>query len=765
MTLSAEEQLSIISRAWGKQRGYAFFPTIRGDATERAERIRGYNEHKAFLWPDEKDAILEHIEEHQDKNDLYWCPSLFEKKRRSIEFAMDEHSLWADLDEVDPRDIDEEYKPTIAWETSPGRYQALWLITGGDLQGASWPGNENQRLTYMLGADHSGWDTTQLLRLPAGKNFKPEHRAENDDEAWEGRLLWKNGPRYPADHFTDLPEVSGAADASLASDVIEDQIKAVDRLEVWGKARLKVSKDVRELVSARSTGGSDRSDKLWQIERDLADAGLTVAEIVAIVRETVWNKFSGRADELKRLVSEAAKAVAERSDETEKRLEKEREEKPKPANLFTMVRDAEPPVWLVKDILTMGSCGFLAGEPKSYKSWCALDLALSVATGAPFLGAFDVVDPGPVLYIQEEDPLPTLKDRLGKIAPGKTQDKVSYERDEDTGEKRLVWAPADENKIIPPLAAIVRVQFVISDAGWQAWLDEVLEDGYQGDGPHRGEKYKMVVIDTLGTTAGEVDENRASELNVKVLTPLRQVAEKHGVAVQVVHHLRKGREGDNSRAGQRMLGSVALHAWSESSIYFTHGRLGSMKIETESKHAQSLRFEIKNLRKKNEVGSLVWEPEVNLLSEEDAAKEAAGTRGRGAGTGARGTGNTRPGQGTRRKMAREAGLDPDEVAPIRKEPGQSRGPGRPPATEPAALKALKLLTQSKAKSYSTHEVKDKMAEMLGQKPTQTLYLRAYQQLKKLYETDAIGRVDKNWVLPEVGSDADALMDEAIETLI
>src|SRR5688572_10197163 len=42
VALTAEQQLKLVSRAWGKQTGYVFFPTIRGDATDKGQRIRGY---------------------------------------------------------------------------------------------------------------------------------------------------------------------------------------------------------------------------------------------------------------------------------------------------------------------------------------------------------------------------------------------------------------------------------------------------------------------------------------------------------------------------------------------------------------------------------------------------------------------------------------------------------------------------------------------------------------------------------------------------
>ena len=113
--LTVDEQVALISKAWGRQAGYAFFPYIRGSANTKEERIQSYREGPAFYWPRDREKIVSHLRAHAD-DDLYWCPSLFEGKRRVIELAMDEHALWADLDEVDPRQIEDEYRPTMAWE-------------------------------------------------------------------------------------------------------------------------------------------------------------------------------------------------------------------------------------------------------------------------------------------------------------------------------------------------------------------------------------------------------------------------------------------------------------------------------------------------------------------------------------------------------------------------------------------------------------------------------------------------------------------------
>lgn len=591
--LTPQKQLSIISQAWGRQSGYCFFPWIEGDTRDAKERIQSYHEGPAFEWPKDRGRIIEHLKQHT-ADDLFWCPSLFEAPRRQMEFAMDEHSLWADLDEVDPRGLDD-YPPTIAWETSPGSYQALW-ITQTDIQGASWPGRENQRLTAFLGADPSGWDTTQLLRIPGWHNHKPARVEANNGRPPQGELLWSDGKIYLINEFGELPKVhTGGA----LAEVFEEELDVVDRHEVWGRVRLKVSKEVRELVSAKEAVG-DRSDKLWQIERDLADAGCTVVEIVAIVRATVWNKFAGRPDELRRLANEASKAVALRPEEKTKELEEERETKPAPVNLFEATAKLKPPRWLIRNVFSEGTCGFIAGQPKSYKSWFGLDLALSISSGMPWLNHFEVTTPGPVLYIQEEDSGPMVKRRLDKVWPGKLRDRVEHRNGE------LVWVPASEVTVAPPVDAYIGHGFIISDEGWQAWLDETMAE----------REYVAVVMDPFMMMAGEVDENRSNDMTAKVFRPLKELARKHNCAMLVVHHMKKGDPRNPQRGGQLMLGSVANHAWAEDSIYLRTGRGGDIIVEQESKSAPMTGFKVTRVRNRR------WEPEVIVPpAEDDDAEE------------------------------------------------------------------------------------------------------------------------------------------------
>jgi len=589
-----EEALKLISRAWGRtQNGYCFFPWIDREEQERAGiRRAGYHEGPAFQWPKDRDKIVEHLDQHQE-HDVYWCPSLFEYDSRKQEFAMDEHALWADLDEANPRNIAEEYKPTIAWESSPGRYQALWIIGQGDIQGASWPGNENQRLTYYLGADLSGWDTTQLLRVPGWVNHKPEY------DKPKGKVLWSRGRTYLPDEFEDLPEVAGALAANQITSVLEKEIEAVDRAAVLSRVKLKLNHKARELINAREASG-DRSDNNWYIMRCLADAGCSISEIVAIARETVWNKFEGRSNELQVLISEASKAIDKRSDEVQDSLEEEAN-RPSLMSMAEAFKDIKPPKWLIEGCLTEGAVGFIAGQPKSFKSWCGLDMALSVSTGSDFLDYFRVMEPGPVLYIQEEDPVITLKDRAMKIWRGKRVDKLKMNG------KTVVWEPSkgDAVDFNPDIAVYIKQGVTISEESWQIWMDDVLAEGWYG------KPYKLVVIDTLMMTAGDVDENRAQQMTTKVFKPLKLLAAKHSVAIQVVHHMRKGKNENGERGGQLMLGSVANHAWSEDSLYLSHTATGDIVMDFESKTAPGARYKIANLVNKR------WEPSVIAMTSKD----------------------------------------------------------------------------------------------------------------------------------------------------
>src|ERR1700745_2506733 len=71
--------------------------------------------------------------------------------------------------------------------------------------------------------------------------------------------------------------------------------------------------------------------------------------------------------------------------------------------------------WLVQELWSDQAGGTLGGEPKCCKSFLALDLAVSVASGAPCLRRFAVRRTGPVLLFPAEDSLAVVRQRLEGI--------------------------------------------------------------------------------------------------------------------------------------------------------------------------------------------------------------------------------------------------------------------------------------------------------------------------------------------------------------
>lgn len=117
--------------------------------------------------------------------DIYFCPNIFREGRRRRELVLPSRWLYADLDEIFPYDIAKQHgrvlKPTTSWESSPKRYQALWLLDRA--LNPEEHDDVNQKLTYQLGADKGGWDITQVLRVPGTLNHKYEEKPEV-------KLLW-----------------------------------------------------------------------------------------------------------------------------------------------------------------------------------------------------------------------------------------------------------------------------------------------------------------------------------------------------------------------------------------------------------------------------------------------------------------------------------------------------------------------------------------------------------------------------------------------
>jgi RecA-family ATPase len=174
--------------------------------------------------------------------------------------------------------------------------------------------------------------------------------------------------------------------------------------------------------------------------------------------------------------------------------------------------------------------GIIGGEPKCCKSFLALDLAVSVAAGTPCLRRFAVPSPGRVLLYAAEDALHIVRRRLDGICTAAGFDLADLD-------VQVITAPS------------LRLDL---DAD-RASLDETIVTL----------KPRLLVLDPF-VRLHRIDENVSGEV-APLLAYLRDLQRRHGVAVIVVHHARKG--AGNMRAGQALRGSSEFHAWGDSTLY------------------------------------------------------------------------------------------------------------------------------------------------------------------------------------------------------
>jgi len=195
--------------------------------------------------------------------------------------------------------------------------------------------------------------------------------------------------------------------------------------------------------------------------------------------------------------------------------------------------------WLVDSLWARSGVGIIGGAPKCCKSWLGLDMALSVASATPCLGAFPVAEPGGVLIYMAEDSASVVKARLNGLCRhrGLSLDGLPID---------VITAPC------------VRLDLERD----QRRLEETV----------RRLAPRMLLLDPF-VRLHRIDENHAGDVSA-ILAYLRALQRAHDVAVVVAHHARKNGPA-GAQAGQGLRGSGDFHAWGDSNLYLrrSHGKL------------------------------------------------------------------------------------------------------------------------------------------------------------------------------------------------
>ena len=189
---------------------------------------------------------------------------------------------------------------------------------------------------------------------------------------------------------------------------------------------------------------------------------------------------------------------------------------------------------LIGGLLSVRSKMMVAGPSKARKSWTLLDLALSIASGASWMGL--PCTQGKVIFIDGELHREQILTRLMTVSE-------SRKLPED------VWA--DNLKIWPMRGEMREVTELM-----RALMDTLLE-----------ERPLAIILDPIYKLLGDRDENAAGEIN-SLLNELEQVARTVGCCILYSHHFAKGDAGEKSPI-DRASGSGVWARDPDAMVFFT----------------------------------------------------------------------------------------------------------------------------------------------------------------------------------------------------
>lgn len=202
-----------------------------------------------------------------DRFDIYFCPNPFSRPQRRTALAMPTRYAWCDIDDADPAAYDP--LPSIMWETSPDRFQGLWMwptYSPGDVA------EKISRNIFVKNGGDNGWTVTKMLRLPGTINHKSRYNSPVVTlRAYDGR------PQKLPAFLSELELPSKRVKLGNLD------IEGIDPAEVMRRYRRPMGLCAGSLMTATRVMRDDRSGAVFKIVMAMIEAGAKDAEIVAVL--------------------------------------------------------------------------------------------------------------------------------------------------------------------------------------------------------------------------------------------------------------------------------------------------------------------------------------------------------------------------------------------------------------------------------------------------------------------------------------------------
>lgn len=339
-------------------------------------------EQSFFLWPSQKQELIDWITVSKNDGNVYVAPALFSQKTAKKEYIAHTNVAWLEFDgqkTIEFKDIPE--PDAIVQTSSETHIHCYWKIP----QTTSVVVEEiNRRLTYHLNADYSGWDSTQVLRPPETTNWKYNIPVVL-------RKLVAPIFKHQLAKFDSAPAVVNPP-LEVTYDDLEDAEKILQRNGLL--------KELEAMVLREVAVEPNRSTFLMRSGYLLASANLSELEIISLlyVIDVRIKKFVGRSDQLMRLAEIAALAVLDAN----KHLTIEG------YSPLEILNNQETLEWIRKGWLHKNGIMLLSGAPGVGKTQLAFDIGYRFATGQSVLGE-EAVKPISVAFLSLEMEIVELK--------------------------------------------------------------------------------------------------------------------------------------------------------------------------------------------------------------------------------------------------------------------------------------------------------------------------------------------------------------------
>ena len=270
----------------------SFFETIFGDAegviflgwrNEDGE----LNQQKFLAYPEALSRVAQYTKAHAHE-DLYFSPMLYSMPKRKKSTVVATPVVYADTDQFDPSKF--LIPPTINVESSPGHTHSYWVLDRPDYpkedvarvaRAIAFAHDERDEDGNKIGVDPSGWDLTQLLRVPGTMNMKPGKESPVSVRDVSGAI-------YSLEELADAydPENVQAVEIHVASSMptrVPDPIDVLPRVSNIRK--------LRDLYSKEPEHDQDWSDTLYLFVSEMLREGFSPAEILSVGWNAACNKY------------------------------------------------------------------------------------------------------------------------------------------------------------------------------------------------------------------------------------------------------------------------------------------------------------------------------------------------------------------------------------------------------------------------------------------------------------------------------------------